>query len=191
VKVLLADDNGDRVSALAQVLEGDGGLTILRLRAGELLPDAVAALIPDVVLVDMGRPDHDALDEIRQISASNPRPIVLFVGQDDPSFMEQAIGAGVSSYNVLGIPPPDVKPILRAATALFRRHQSALDGMRNAENRLQEREIVDRAKAILIRDRKLNEPDAYRWLRRQAMARGRRIIEVARDVVRDKQGQTP
>jgi response regulator NasT len=164
------------------------GLTVLRLPPGKTLADAVAALEPDIVLVDMARPDRDALDGIRQVAAHTPRPIVLFVDEDDPRFMEDAIGAGVSSYNVLGVPPPDVKPILRAAAALFRRHQEAQHGQRAAEGRLQEREIIDRAKALLIKRRKVAEPEAYRWLRNQAMTRGRRIVDVAADLLRDSEG---
>src|ERR1700709_768069 len=163
VRILLADDNAARAGALTKVLSADPSLTILRPRSGELLADAVAARSPDVVLVDMARPDRHALEGIRFVTSNSPRPIVLFVDQDDPAFMEEAIGAGVSSYNVLGVPPPDVKPILRAAAAMFRQHQAARLDLRRAEGKLREQEIVNRAKAILIRDRRMAEPDAYRW----------------------------
>jgi response regulator NasT len=183
VRILLADDDTARAGALTSVLSADASLTILRPKPGELLADAVAALAPDVVLVDMARPDRDALDGIRVVFSNAPRPIVLFVDQDDPAFMEEAIGAGVSSYNVLGVPPPDVKPILRAAVALFRHHQTARAELRQAKSRLRERDVVDRAKAILIRERRIAEPDAYRWLRTRAMATGRRIPDVAQEIV--------
>jgi len=183
VRILLADDDTARAGALTKVLSADPSLTILRPRPGELLADAVAALAPDVVLVDMARPDRDALDGIRVVSSHTPRPIVLFVDQDDAAFMEEAIRAGVSSYNVLGVPPPDVKPILRAAAAMFRHHQTARTDLKHAEARLREREIVDRAKAILIRDRRMSEPDAYRWLRTRAMSSGRRIADLAKEII--------
>ncbi len=183
MKVLLADDDPGRISALTAVLSADGGLTILRPRPGELLMDAVAALTPDIVLVDMARPDRDALEGIRAVSAHTPRPIAMFVDHDDPAFMEEAIGAGVSSYNIAGVPPPDIKPILRAAAALFRRHQTARDELRDAEVRLRERALVDRAKAILIRERRIAEPEAYRLLRKRAMGSGRRIPDIAREIV--------
>lgn len=186
MRVLLADDNAERAGALARILVADAGIDVVLVPDGALLADAVAALAPDIILVDMARPDRDALDGIRQVTARDPHPIVLFVDEDDPAFMEDAIGAGVSSYNVLGVPPPDVKPILRAATALFRRHQEARAGQAQAETRLHEREIIDRAKAILIRERRLGEPEAYRWLRKQAMTSSKRIAEVARAVVREK-----
>jgi two-component system, response regulator / RNA-binding antiterminator len=187
VKVLLADDDAERASLLAKVLEADPGLVVARTRAGELLLDAVATHAPDVVIVDMARPDRDALEGVRQLASRSPRPVVVFVDEDDPGFMEAAIGAGVSSYNVLGLPPPDVKPILRAAVALFRRHHQTREELGRAEKKLGEREVIDRAKAILIRERRLAEPAAYAWLRRQARARGRRIVEIAEDIVRERE----
>jgi two-component system, response regulator / RNA-binding antiterminator len=35
--------------------------------------------------------------------------------------------------------------------------------LHSAEAKLEERAIVDQAKACLIRERRLSEPDAYRW----------------------------
>ncbi len=188
MKVLLADDDAERAGAVARILAADPGLTVLRLTLGESLADAVASHAPDVVLVDMARPDRDALDGIRLMAAVIPRPVALFVDEDDPAFMEEAINAGVSSYNAIGMKPPDVKPILRAAVALFRRHQQAQDGLREAEARLQERAVIDKAKAILIRQRRLSEPDAYKWLRKNAMSSARRIVDVAVDVIKSKEG---
>ncbi len=188
MKVLLADDDAERATAVARVLAADTGLTLMRLGADETLAEAVAALAPDVVLVDMGRPDRDALDGIRLISARTPRAVVLFVDQDDPGFMEEAISAGVCSYNAMGMPPPDVKPILRAAVALFRRHQQARDELKAAETLLGERALIDRAKALIIKQRRVSEPDAYKWLRRQAMSSARRIVDVASDLLRDSEG---
>ena len=189
MKILLADEDTARASALARVLTADHALTVLRPRPGEPLTDAVAALSPDIVLVDMACPDRDALEGIRAAATNAQCPIVLFVDDDDPAFMEEAITAGVSSYNVTGVPPPDIKPILRAATALFRQHQIVRAGLRVAETRLREREMVDRAKAILIRKRNLTEPGAYRWLRTRAMETGRRIPVVAESVVRETEGE--
>ena len=191
LKILLADDDAERARLLLRSLAAEPGVSVVRAGVRELLADAVAAHAPDVVIVDMARPDRDALEGVRRMTSHAPRPVVLFVDEDDPAFMEEAIGAGVSSYNVLGLPPPDVKPILRAAVALFRRHHQVSEELRTAERRLGERELIDRAKAVLIRERKLGEPAAYAWLRKQAMARGRRIVDVAEDLLRDRAGEAP
>ena len=172
-------------------LPPNSGVEVLRLEAGEFLVDAVAAHAPDVVLVDITRPDRDALEGVREVSARDPRPVVLFVDEDDPGFMDEAIRAGVCSYNIASMLPPDVKPILRAAVALFREHQQVRQELRQAETRLLERFTIDRAKAILMRQRRVAEPEAYRWLRRQAMTRGRRIADIARDIVEQQEGGRP
>jgi AmiR/NasT family two-component response regulator len=150
VKILLANDDDGRAEALRAVLQAQPDLHIVRAGPATLLADAVAAHPPVVVIVDMARPDRDAVEGVRRVTQSDPRPIVLFVDQDDPEFMEEAIGAGVCSYNLAGLPPPDIRPILRAAIALFRRYREAMQ-------RLEERSIVDRAKAKLIRERRMTQ----------------------------------
>jgi response regulator NasT len=182
LKVLLADTDPERAPFVEARLREAGATASVRPRPGEPLLDAVARERPDVVIVDMARPDRDALDDIRHLARNNPRPVVLFVDRDDPAFMEAAIEAGVSSYNVVGASLPDVRPIVAAAVAMFQRHRRVEDELRRAEAELEERRLVDRAKAILMRRRRMSEPEAYRWLRRQAMDRGRRIAEVAAEL---------
>jgi response regulator NasT len=191
VKILLADDDADRARYLMRLLARDSSVQVAAIEPGMLLADAVVAHMPDVVLVDMTRPDRDALEGLRQLSATRPHPVVLFVDEDDPGFMQEAIDAGVCSYNVGSVTPAEVKPVLRAAVALFRRHLQTHQALTAAESRLRERDVVDRAKAILIRTRKLSEPEAYRWLRREAMASARRIPEIALTVVQAHAKETP
>ncbi len=186
MRVLLADDDADRTGDLERALAEDPQLEVVRLLPGTALPEAVARHQPDVILVDMARPDRDALDGLRRVSASVPRPVVLFVDEDDPSFMEEAIAAGVCSYNVTGVAPLHVRPLLRAAVALFHRHRELAEELQAAESRLAERQVVERAKAALIRERRIAEPDAYRWLQRQAMRRGERIVDIAARLLQER-----
>jgi response regulator NasT len=189
LKVLLIGAEAERASIVERHLAPAGATEIMRPLPGEALADAVMRLQPDVVIVDMARPDRDALDGIRRVSDETPRPVVMFVDDDDPEFMEAAIAAGVSSYTVIGVALPDVKPIVRAAVALFRRHREVADELRRTRSSLRERALIDRAKALLIRTRRMSEPEAHRWLRRQAMERSRRIADVAADVVAAAEAQ--
>jgi len=189
MRVLLADTVPERAATVEAALSAAGAQAILRPVLGEALADAVARVGPDVVLVDMQRPDRDGLDDVRHLTRNDPRPIVMFIDEDDPAFMEEAIAAGVSSYNVIGARLPDVKPIIQAAIAMFSRFRALQEELRRAEANLQERALVDRAKAVLIRTRRMAEPDAYRWLRRQAMDRGRRIADIAAELLEQTNGQ--
>jgi response regulator NasT len=183
VKILLADDDCDRAQSLIETLSNDPSVTVVSVSPGEMVAEAVAAHRPDVVLVDMTRPDRDALEGLRVLARRAPHPVVLFVDHDDPAFMEEAIAAGVLSYNVGSVPSAQVKPVLRAAVALFRRDQVTRAALQEAEAKLQERELLDRAKALLMRTRQMTEVQAHRWLQRQAMETGKRLPEVARRLV--------
>lgn len=187
MKVLLVDTDAERTRLMEAHLAPIGSPMIARLLQGEPLPDAVRRVEPDVVIVDMARPDRDALEGLRQVAATDPRPIVMFVDDDDPEFMEAAISAGVSSYIVVRDDLPDVKPIVQAAVALFRRYRQMEQELERTRSSLHERTILDRAKTMLMRTRKMTEAEAHHWLRRQAMQRSRRIVEIASDLVADAQ----
>jgi two-component system, response regulator / RNA-binding antiterminator len=188
VKVLVADLDDRRAEALAQDLAFGREIEIVRLEKNQSLAQAVRQQAPDVVLVDMALPDRDALEDIRLITADAPRPIVLFTDHDDPAFMEEAIAAGISSYTVVGASLPDVKPIIRTAVALFNRHRQVEAELRRAEATIAEARVVDKAKRVLMRRHQLAEPEAYKMLRRQAMNEGRRIPDIAAQLVNEADG---
>ncbi|ACB95591.1 ANTAR domain-containing response regulator [Beijerinckia indica] len=185
MRILLADENRGRARALSDIFAGDPSLELVRLVPGQSLIDAVSLHGPDVVLVDISRPDRDALDSVRALAVSGSRrPVVLFVDEDDTDLMEAAFEAGVCSYNVVDTPPKDVKPLLRAAIALYDRFRRTEDELRVAQQQLSDRATVDRAKAVLMRTNRMSEPEAYRWLRRRAMDQARKLADVAEDYLR-------
>lgn len=185
-RILLFDSDSERAQALTDQLAGQG-LELLRLPITADVAAEVARLAPDIIIVDMTSPDRDMLEDIRQVSVTSPKPIILFADHDDPAFMEEAIAAGVSSYNVGGMSIPDMKPIVATAVALFKRYRQVQLELEAAKLGLEERRIIDKAKAILMRERKLAEPEAYRWLRKRAMKESRKIVSVAMDVIKNKE----
>lgn len=190
MKVLLVDTEPERARVLEAQLVAIGVTETVRPRPGETLPEAVAREAPDLVIVDMARPDRDTLDDIRRATSRDPRPVAMFVDVDDPGFMEAAIEAGVSSYTVVGAALPDVKPIVRAAVAIFRRYRQVEAELHRAQAGLRERQLVDEAKRHLMKQRRMSEPEAHRWLRRQAMERARRVADIAAEILRKDEGET-
>ena len=183
LRVLLAGSDPHLADAVAVSLSPLADIELVRAAGDEGLVEAVAASAPDVIIVDLTRPDRARLDAIRRVAHEQPRPIVLFVDADDPALMEAAIAAGVSSYNVVGAALPDVKPIVRAAIALFQRRRLVEVELAAARTLLGEGADIGKAKARLMRDRHLDEPEAYRLMRRRAMNEGRRIADIAREIV--------
>jgi response regulator NasT len=140
-------------------------------------------MAPDVVLMDLGSPSRDTLEEMLLVSRALAKPIAMFVDQSDDMMIGAAIDAGVSAYVVDGLRKDRVKPILELAVrrfTAFSRMQSELDEARTA---LANRKTIDKAKAILMAQRGLNEADAYALLRSTAMNQGRRLVDVAEALI--------
>ena len=184
LKILVVDSEPERARSLAETLGGAGFTDVVRAAAGSDLVETVQRLLPDLVIIDMALPDRDALESVRLLSANAPRPIVMFADQDDPEFVEDAIAAGVCSYNLSGVSSRDVKAILASAAALFRRYSRVETELAAANAQLDERRTIERAKALLMGERKLSEPQAYRWLRNKAMNENRKIAQVAADLIK-------
>lgn len=181
--ILLVDANGRRAADLAQLLQSRSEYRVVQHSGGFGLAEQVAILRPDIVLVDMGLPDRDTLDGLRNVSDQAPCPVVLMSEEPDADFAEEAIQAGVSSYHVGSVDAAALRPILTAAIALFRRHQQATRERDASEAQLENYRVIDRAKAYLIKNRKMSEPEAYRWLRNRAMRESRKLVDIAADVV--------
>jgi len=65
----------------------------------------------------------------------------------------------------------------------FRAHQALRQELAQARATLEARRLVDRAKALLMQRHRLSEEDAYRRLRRMAMNGGRRLADVAAELL--------
>jgi response regulator NasT len=178
--ILLIDTDEHRARALEDKLSESGFARVLRAE-GPDLAGAVERIRPDLVIIDMALPDRDALEDVRAVAAANP--VVMFAGTDDPSFAREAIAAGVCSYNLSGVALRDVRPIMASAIALFQRYRHVETELATARALLEERRLIERAKAILMRDRKMTEPEAYRWLQKRAMNESRKLAQIVAEFV--------
>ena len=182
--ILLIDTDAERAGALEDKLSQSGFARVLRAE-GPDLATAVEQAKPDLIIVDMALPDRDALEDIRAVSGASP--VVMFAGTDDPEFAQEAIAAGVCSYNLSGVALQDVRPILASAVALFQRYRHVETELATAMALLNERRLIERAKAILMKNRKMSEPEAYRWLQKRAMNESRKLAQVVANFVAEEE----
>ena len=185
MKILVADGDGGHADELSARLKAlDDGFEVILAGMGENLLEAVRRASPDVVIVDMGRPDRDGLDSVRALNAQAMLPVLMFIDEDDPHFMEEAIAAGVSSYHVGGVAPAAIKPILRTAMAVFKRMRGLQARLTEVEEQAEARRAIDAAKRLLMSQEKMSEPAAHRFLQRRAMAQQKKLKDVALGMLR-------
>jgi response regulator NasT len=136
-----------------------------------------------MVIVACDTPARDAIEDLRRVSETNPRPIVMFVDRSDPDQAEEALRAGVAAYVVDGLEPGRIRNILDTASAQFRVTEELRRDLADAKASLAARKIIEKAKGILMKRRKLNEEAAYALLRKAAMDQGKTIAEIAQQLI--------
>lgn len=183
LRVLLIDDTPRKVGRLRTALIEAGFEVIEESGLTIDLPERVEAVRPDVVLIDTDSPGRDVMEQVVMVSRDQPRPIVMFTDDDNPDAMRQAIRAGVSAYIVEGIQAQRLKPILDVAMARFESDQAIRAQLHARDQQLVERKRIELAKGMLMKMRSCNEEEAYTLMRRQAMSRQQKLIQVAEQII--------
>ena len=147
------------------------------------LPDRIAQLQPDMIIVDAESDARDVLEHIVIATRDERRPIVMFTESDDTESMEAAVAAGVSAYIVAGLQSDRIKPVLNVALARFRREQKLLEELSDTKSKLAERKVIERAKGLLMERQRYSEEQAYQKLRSMAMSKNLKLSEVAQRIL--------
>ncbi len=183
MKIAIVDESAARASIIEEGLAelDNPEIHILTDRQGLLA--RIEQIGPDIVLIDLGNPSRDVLEEYFSVSRVLSRPIAMFVDESDDESIAASIDAGVSSYVVDGLSANRIKPILDLAVKRFNAFARLQSDLAEAKGKLAERETIDRAKRILMDSKGVSEPEAYAELRRKAMSSSKRIAEIAEAVV--------
>src|SRR6185369_11716889 len=144
---------------------------------------AVEELAPDVIVIDTDSPSRDVLEHVVMVTQHTPRPIVMFAADDAPDMIRAAVSAGVSAYVVDGLNKGRIRAIVDVAVARFEQFQGLRAELAQANLKLVERKVVDRARGLLMKSRGLDEEAAYQLMRKMAMDRKLKIGEIAQRVI--------
>ncbi len=183
LRILVVESVPERARDIMSALNAAGWMDVKALAQIAALDRTVREYVPDIVLIDLANPDRDTLEHISHATETSKRAVALFVDHTDDNLTKAALNAGVSAYVVDGLKMERIKPVLETAIARFkvmRQLQSELDAAKQA---LEDRKTIDRAKGILMRQRQVSEDEAYRLLRKAAMDKSRKVIDVAQALV--------
>jgi len=183
LKILVIDEDPVRAAILKEGLSDAGHMLVEWIADMSNLHVRISALDPDVVLIDLENPNRDVLEQMFQVSREVKRPIAMFVDQSDTTMITASVDAGVSAYIVDGLKKERIKPIVDMTISRFNAFSRLQRELDDTKTQLEERKIIDRAKGILMKQKGIDEDEAYVLLRRNAMNQKKKIAEVAASVV--------
>jgi two-component system, response regulator PdtaR len=184
LKVLIAEDDPlialglvERVRSLGHEAIGpaaDGAEAIVLARADT----------PDLYLFDIEMPNLDGLQAAQQLAAEGlRRPVVVITGVKDEGLVERSIASGVGAYLTKPVDTRELRAALGLSAARHLEFQQLEAEVERAQQALEDRKLVERAKGLLMSALDLSEQDAFRRLQTTARERNLRLADVAARIV--------
>ncbi|MBC3907189.1 ANTAR domain-containing response regulator [Undibacterium umbellatum] len=156
------------------------GYNIIAVIPGDMyMSERIAQLQPDMIIIDAESDSRDVLEHMVMLTRDAPRPIVLFTEDGSQTNMAAAMEAGVSAYVVAGLQSERIKPVLDVAMARFNADQKLRSELSDTKAKLQERKTIERAKGLLMERHHLSENEAYQKMRKQAMEKNLKLVDLA------------
>ncbi len=183
MRIAIVDESAARASVIQEGLAEVDDCEIFVVTERKGLVARIGEIGPDIVLMDLGNPSRDMLEEYFAVSRVLARPIAMFVDESDEESIAASVDAGVSAYVVDGLSSGRIRPLLDLAVRRFNAFARLQADLAEAKGKLAERETLDKAKRILMDSKGIPEPRAYAEIRSAAMNQGRRIVDIAEAIV--------
>ena len=187
MRVLVAEDDPVIALGLVERLKLLGHEPLGPVGDGEQAVALAQDDPPDVYLFDIEMPNLDGLGAAARLADEGlRRPVVVITGVEDPGLVERSIASGVSAY----LTKPIDSRELEAAIGLAAARQAELEQLEaevdRAQQALEDRKVVERAKGLLMSALQLSEQDAFRRLQMTARERNLRLADVAGRIVEQR-----
>lgn len=138
----------------------------------------------DFVIINSPLPDDSGVRFAIDVSASKGTVVLIFARAE----LQDDIRDRVTEYGIFTLPKPFSRPLLGLALDWMASSRERLRRMEkttlSVEEKMEEIRIVNRAKWLLISELRMDEPQAHRYIEKQAMDRSISKREVAEEIIK-------
>lgn len=184
-RVLIAEDEALIRLDLAEMLTEEGYEVVGEAGDGETAVRLAEQTRPDLVILDIKMPIMDGIAAAERIAGNRIAPVVILTAFSQRDLVERARAAGAMAYLVKPFQKSDLVPAIEIAVSRFAEIAALEAEVASLGDRLETRKAVERAKGILMRDYGMSEPDAFRWIQRNAMDHRMTMRAVAERIVQE------
>ena len=181
--VVVAEDEAVNRMDLVAMLEDNGYEVVGQAANGEEAVELTRKYRPDVVCMDVKMPRMDGITAAGIICDENIAPVVMLTAFSQTDLVKKATGAGAMAYVTKPYEESKLLPTLEVAMGRFAEINDLLDNVERSESKLQEteeqlkkaeetleeRKLVDRAKGLLMDKADFSEQGAFRWIQKTSM----------------------
>lgn len=183
-RVVIADDESIIRLDLKEILEGDGYLVVGEAARGDDALTMIRELQPDLALLDVKMPGLDGIEVAKELRDSSTL-VVLLTAFSQRSLIESAREAGVVAYLVKPFRSSELLPKLAALLSPSLGEPATVSEVAHSvDDKIETREIVQRAKELLMEERGLDEPAAFEIIQQSAMRGRTRMRDIAQKILK-------
>jgi two-component system, response regulator PdtaR len=182
-RVVIAEDEAIIRLDLKETLEEEGYEVVGETGRGDEAIELVRQLEPDVCILDIKMPGLDGLSATREITTHELSAVLILTAFSQRDLIDQAVDAGAMAYLVKPFQRSELIPAIELAIGRFRQLRALADQARTAEESLETRKIVDRAKGRLMDNHQFSENDAFGFIQKTAMRERKTMKAIAEQIV--------
>jgi AmiR/NasT family two-component response regulator len=188
LRVLIADDEAIIRLGLKTMLEEMGHRVVGMATDGPSAVRLAAKEKPDLAILDIKMPDMDGLEVAEAITAKRRIPILMLTAYSDRELVERATKLAVLAYLVKPVKEADLGLAIELAMARFEEWQDLEREAADLKEALATRELVGRAKEILMQRHGLTEHEAFLSIQRRSRNSQQTMREVAGAILGGRHG---
>jgi len=192
-RVVIAEDEAIIRLDLKEILEDEGYEVVGETGRGDEAVELVGQHQPDLAILDIKMPGIDGIEAARRISAEYKVAVLILTAFSQRNLIEEARDAGVAAYLVKPFQRGELIPAIEVAVARYAEYRAIeeeyerlSDQVATLEDKLETRQLVDRAKGVLMDRHGMGEAEAFSFIQRTAMDRRVRMKDVSREIVEGK-----
>ncbi len=139
---------------------------------------------PDVVILDVKMPMMDGLSAARMIKKESlSNCIIMLTAYSDHDFVEKAGESGAMGYLVKPITDNSLMPTIQVALKRSQEICQLQQENREKDRQLRNRMLIDRAKGLIMSEKKVSEEEAYQYIRKISMDKRKSMAVVAEMII--------
>jgi response regulator NasT len=184
LRVLIVDDDLSSRRSVVNALNRQGLEVAAEVSKGGKAAEVCKKTSPDVVLAAVALSDMDGVATARNIMEEKPTPVVLLAPHFDAQIIARAKEAGVVGFLAKPLREEELLPAIEVSIAHFQQWISLRRQNEVLKKTLEGRDIIDQAKGILMKNRRLGEAEAFSMIRKTSMDKHTPMVEIARQIVR-------
>ncbi len=182
IRIVIVDDEPIIRMDLREILESKGYQVVGEAADGFDAVELCRTYEPDLVLLDIKMPLMDGLSAAQIIHEQGlAGAIVLLTAYSESSYIEGAKESGVSGYLVKPVDEKALVPCIELAMARSGEIKALKTDVEKANERLETRKVVEKAKGYLMETNHVSEEEAYEYIRKMSKLKNvsmKRIAEI-------------